>query len=212
MISPHYLLAHLALLVRTSLTTGLLRCFRARNGTFKRVQQFPNGGHKQNGGITVYYIPPYDGVSKVSSFRPGFRILAGDPMLRNTNSETRQICHRCFAGEDFEPFGGAPCTDQQYDTTALPDKFCPGGIRTTITFPTCWDGKNLDSPDHKSYMAYPTPSFEQNGECPASHPIHMPQVMYEVMWDTRPYNNKDLWSGNGSQPFVYSMGDGHCGH
>lgn len=44
--------------------------YRARNGTFKRVEQFENGGLKQRGGITVYYIPPYDGVSKVTAFKP----------------------------------------------------------------------------------------------------------------------------------------------
>ena len=44
--------------------------YRARNRTFKRVEQFPNGGLTQNGGITVYYIPPYDGVSNVTAFTP----------------------------------------------------------------------------------------------------------------------------------------------
>jgi hypothetical protein len=44
--------------------------FRARNGTFKRVQQFENGGLRQRGGMTVYYIPPYDGVSNVTAFKP----------------------------------------------------------------------------------------------------------------------------------------------
>jgi hypothetical protein len=44
--------------------------FRAQNGTYKRVQQFPNGGLNQRGGMTVYYIPPYDGVSNVTAFKP----------------------------------------------------------------------------------------------------------------------------------------------
>lgn len=32
--------------------------------------------------------------------------------------------------------------------------------------------------------------------------------MYEVMWDTRPFNSKDMWGPNGEQPFVYATGDG----
>jgi len=44
--------------------------FKARNGTFKRVSQNANGGLVQNGGITVYYIPPYDGVTNVTVFKP----------------------------------------------------------------------------------------------------------------------------------------------
>lgn len=66
----------------------------------------------------------------------------------------------------------------------------------------------LDSPDHKGHVAYPESGpFESNGPCPASHTVKIPQVMYEVMWDTRAFNDKSLWSEDGGQPFVYSMGD-----
>ena len=44
--------------------------FRARNGTFKRVPQMVNLGLQGNGGVTVYYIPPYDGKTKVTGFKP----------------------------------------------------------------------------------------------------------------------------------------------
>lgn len=45
--------------------------FRARNGTFKRVPQYANLGLEGgNEGITVYYIPPYDGVTNVTAFKP----------------------------------------------------------------------------------------------------------------------------------------------
>lgn len=44
--------------------------FRARNGTLKRVPQLVNMGLKADGGLTVYYIPPYDGKSNVTAFAP----------------------------------------------------------------------------------------------------------------------------------------------
>ncbi len=44
--------------------------FRARNGTYKRVPQMANQGLTQSGGLTVYYIPPYDGKTKVTAFKP----------------------------------------------------------------------------------------------------------------------------------------------
>ena len=44
--------------------------FRAKNGSFKRVPQYVNLGLRGEGGITVYYIPPYDGKTKVTAFRP----------------------------------------------------------------------------------------------------------------------------------------------
>lgn len=57
-------------------------------------------------------------------------------------------------------------------------------------------------------MAYPsTGTFESTGGCPASHPVRLPQLMYEVMWDTTQFNDPALWPEDGSQPFVYSMGD-----
>jgi len=147
-------------------------------------------------------------------------MLAGNPNLRGTEGESRGICHRCFEGEDFVPFGGAPCTGN--DTTSFPDHFCGGGIRAQVTFPTCWDGVNVDSPDHQSHVAYATIPFEpyaepvvsrpytpelQRGKCPETHPVHLPQLMYEIMYDTKPYNHKELWPEDGSQPFVYSFGD-----
>ncbi|RYN32842.1 hypothetical protein AA0113_g2373 [Alternaria arborescens] len=193
--------------------------FRAQNGTYKRVQQFPNGGLNQRGGMTVYYIPPYDGVSNVTAFKPGFRMLAGNPLLRNTTGESRGICHRCIY-KNAQPFGGAPCTEE--DTTFLPTRMCEGGIRTQVTFPTCWDGVNLDSPDHQSHVAYAEIPYEpyvaplathpytpeqQRGKCPEGFPIMLPQVMYEVMFDTTPFNQKELWGNEGTQPFVFSMGD-----
>ena len=70
-------------------------------------------------------------------------MLVGDPALRQKAGQQKQLCHRCFSNKEQNPFGGAPCTGD--DTFDLPKKQCGGGIRTTITFPTCWDGKNLDS-------------------------------------------------------------------
>lgn len=44
--------------------------FRAKNGSFKRVPQMVNLGLRGKGGVTVYYIPPYDGKTKVTAFKP----------------------------------------------------------------------------------------------------------------------------------------------
>ncbi|KAK1761695.1 hypothetical protein QBC33DRAFT_582205 [Phialemonium atrogriseum] len=177
--------------------------FRARNGSFRRVPQFANDGIRAVGGITVYYIQPYDGKTKVTAFKPGFRMLVGDAALRSAEGQQRQLCHRCLSANGG---GGAPCTGS--DSSSLPKGMCEGGIRTTITFPTCWDGSNTDSPDHKSHVAYPSKgSFESSGDCPSTHPVKLPQIMYEVMWNTQLFNDKDLWPEDGSQPFVWSTGD-----
>jgi hypothetical protein len=105
------------------------------------------------------------------------------------------------------PFGGAPCSGS--DTKEFPKSTCGGGWRVSVHFPSCWDGKSVDSPDHKSHVAYPqSGTFESGGACPSTHPVHIPQVMYEVMWDTREFNDKTMWPTDGSQPFVWSFNDG----
>ncbi|KAI0150827.1 hypothetical protein GGR57DRAFT_184433 [Xylariaceae sp. FL1272] len=185
--------------------------FRARNGTYKRVPQFANVGIRAVGGVTVYYIPPYDGKTNVTAFKPGFRMLVGDAQLQTATGMQRQLCHRCYESSDNAGVaglsGGAPCTGS--DSQSFPTGMCDGGIRTTITFPTCWDGVNVDSIDHKSHVAYPADgTFESVGTCPDTHPVRLPQLMYEVMWDTSPFNDPDLWPEDGSQPFVWSTGDG----
>ncbi|MEH3123092.1 MAG: DUF1996 domain-containing protein [Sphingomonas phyllosphaerae] len=55
-------------------------------------------------------------------------------------------------------------------------KNCPVGnqLGAVLAAPNCWDGKNLDSPDHRSHMAYP--GFGNWGylKCPDTHPYITP--------------------------------------
>ncbi|RYN88784.1 hypothetical protein AA0120_g6816 [Alternaria tenuissima] len=72
----------------------------------------------------------------------------------------------------------------------------------------CWDGVNLDSPNHREHVSYPaTGTFENGGACPSTHPIRIPQILLETVWDTKQFNNKADWPTDGSQPFLWSSGD-----
>ncbi|KAF2786558.1 hypothetical protein K505DRAFT_259637 [Melanomma pulvis-pyrius CBS 109.77] len=182
------------------------------NGTFKRVPQMANGRLngtllEQEGGLTVYYMRPFSGKNMTTTaFKPGFRMLAGDPTLRSKTGSYPGICHRCLAASERTMGGnGAPCDSK--DTASFPSKPCLGGIRITVIFPSCWDGKNVDSPDHRSHVAYsPGSSALAGDKCPSTHPVRIPQVMYEIMFDTTQFNNPDYWK-DGKQPLVYSFGD-----
>ncbi|CAE7023413.1 hypothetical protein P3342_005221 [Pyrenophora teres f. teres] len=179
--------------------------FRARNGTYKRVPQKGNVLFEgQNGGMTVYYmqnqLADYQQKAKVKAFQPGFRMIVGSPTA-STRAEADkypQLTYTCLQdmGTRFP------------ETKAFPKKPCPAGIMVNLRFPTCWNGKDLDSPDHMAHMAYPeSGTFESQGPCPASHPVRMPQLMYEVIYETAAFNDVSLWPEDGSQPFVYSFGD-----
>ncbi|KAH8639288.1 hypothetical protein IG631_07058 [Alternaria alternata] len=127
----------------------------------------------------------------------------------NSKVKLSNICHRCWTSPSESTFvGGAPCSGS--DTVAIPkDPKCKL-IRQTIIFPTCWDGKNLDSPDHQSHVAYGQGSGANGGgACPSTHPVKLPQIMYELMWDVNKFADKSLWPTDGSDPFVYSMNIGY---
>ncbi|KAI0024242.1 hypothetical protein F4780DRAFT_768894 [Xylariomycetidae sp. FL0641] len=172
--------------------------FRARNGTFKRVPQKPNVGFEAaSGGLTVYYTPSYTGGS-VTAFKPGFRMIVGNPENRDESKVPRQLTYTCLQNS----------MTRTGETAGMPKKACPAGIMANIRFPTCWNGKDLDPPDHTSHVAYPSSgSFESGGPCPSTHPVKIPQVFYEVIWDTTQFNNPADWPEDGSQPFVWSNGD-----
>ncbi|KAM7184301.1 protein of unknown function (DUF1996) domain containing protein [Rhypophila sp. PSN 637] len=177
--------------------------FKARNGSYHRVPQKPNVGFEQaTGGMTIYYTP-YIGSTKssVTAFQPGFRMLIGQQGGRTLEEaqKYRQLTYTCLKD---------PMT-RTGETKDMPTQPCPAGIMSNVRFPTCWDGKNLDSPDHTSHIAYPSSgTFESNGPCPSTHPVKIPQLFYEVIWDTTPFNDKALWpEKSGQQPFVWSQGD-----
>jgi hypothetical protein len=97
---------------------------------------------------------------------------------------------------------------RQPESIGFPKTPCKLGIMANHRFPTCWDGVNLDTPNHQDHVAYPeTGTFESGGPCPASHPVKLPQILLETVWDTSAFNRAEDWPADGSQPFVWSNGD-----
>ncbi|KAK1753566.1 hypothetical protein QBC47DRAFT_403908 [Echria macrotheca] len=180
--------------------------FRARNGSFHRVPQYPNAVFHdgQQAGMTIYYTQESffsNGNQRITSFKPGFRMTVGSPAAstREEAVQYRGLRYTCL--QDILTRG--------QETYELPKKPCPAGIMAIHHFPACWDGKNLDSPDHQSHMFNTARgSFQVADPCPASHPVRMPQVAYETMWNTTMFNDPALWPEDpNEQPFVWSTGD-----
>ncbi|KAG5639443.1 hypothetical protein H0H81_002314 [Sphagnurus paluster] len=86
----------------------------------------------------------------------------------------------------------------------FPTTDCEGGLNSRIHMPACWDGKNLDSPDHFSHTAYL--SGLDNGKCPSTHPVPLLKLFYEITWDVTQFASR--WNPNTDKwPFVYATGD-----
>ncbi|KAJ4295398.1 hypothetical protein N0V90_007410 [Kalmusia sp. IMI 367209] len=172
------------------------------NGSYKRVPVLPvqpllGGSNGASGGLTVYYTQfdlTKDNLKQqtVKAFPPGFRMTVGTP----TSSDKPHVGlrYQCLTGQNR----GAEMPD-------FPTKPCTGGIFTSHHFPACWDGKNLDSPDHQSHMynTIRSDGFMNAPACPSTHPIRVPQVTYETTWDTTQFNS--LWTSGAPNPFVWSF-------
>ncbi|KAJ2911675.1 hypothetical protein MD484_g8740, partial [Candolleomyces efflorescens] len=192
--------------------------FKHRNGSFIRVPQIANENTgTPDGGMTIYYIEPRSPTKNltVTTFPKGFRMRVGNPMSRKQDyamnvAAVNQTTFRCWDGTGIGP--GTPGTGAQ-DTRDFPKGPCFGGIRTQVYFPQCWDGVNLDSEDHESHVAHPVGIPARDGslmfgtDCPDTHPVRIPFLFMETVWDTKPFNHPDLWPEDGTQPLVWSMGD-----
>ncbi|KAK7757100.1 hypothetical protein SLS62_000647 [Diatrype stigma] len=138
-----------------------------------------------------------------AAFPEGLQMVAGDPSLRtfdDSDLAQKAVSHMCLFENPDEQGRGSE------ETNSLPLEQC-SDIRSQVTFPSCWDGQNLDSADHKSHMSYPDPQYGNynGGPCPASHPVALITLFYEFHFDTSPYDDRN---------FVFAQGDktGHGFH
>ncbi|MEP7058458.1 MAG: DUF1996 domain-containing protein [Caldimonas sp.] len=108
--------------------------------------------------------------SVIQPLPAGLRMIAGDP--RNAAPGGTDYRFKCI--------GGPNASNDQYGET-IPN--CDAGAQVVqeIFFPQCWDGKNLDSPDHKSHMSYPVLSGSGRA-CPSTHPVAIPEVSFNIAY------------------------------
>ncbi|KAK8861339.1 hypothetical protein IAR55_002158 [Kwoniella newhampshirensis] len=114
----------------------------------------------------------------VKAFPPGLRMVIGNPNAKDSSSTNLPAPAQgfiCLKDHFSSPTGDKAGPDFNFATD------CPQGLTTTIKFPPCWDGVNLYKPDG-SHMAF-TDNL-QYGSCPVSHPIRLPAIMLEYVWQT----------------------------
>ncbi|KAI0314800.1 hypothetical protein OF83DRAFT_1293676 [Amylostereum chailletii] len=155
--------------------------------------EFPNKTYASvsHGGMLVYYLQRTADNVEVEAFPDGLRMLAGNPLLRNLTGtpEANAVSWNCL---DY--------ANQTPESKGMIKTDCPDGLRAQVFFPSCWDGKNVDSDDHKSHMAYP--SGVDSGSCPESHPRRLVSIFYEVYFSVDPFNKLNVGGR-----FVLSNGD-----
>jgi Domain of unknown function (DUF1996) len=128
-------------------------------------------------GATIYYRRPT--LASVRPFPNGFRMIAGDSMA-TAPQDKRVTFWSCGLA------GGVP------PSSAVPT--CPAArgsfLRLHVRFPSCWNGVDLDSADHKSHLAYAV-----RGRCPSTHPVALPQITLIYRYPTQGSEGLTLASG-----------------
>ncbi|KAK4127764.1 hypothetical protein N657DRAFT_653905 [Parathielavia appendiculata] len=180
--------------------------FKHANGSYEEVQQI--------GGMLAYYMLNKDlkDINKqITAFPNNFRMIAGDSTRRNYSvtggysvfeadppksrwAEFQQVNQHDLA----QRATGFNCLN--YNVAAegalmrhyLPDKayldaHCSEGVRFEIAFPSCWNGVDVSTPNHKSHVAYP--DLVLNGNCPEGFDVKLPTLMYETIWATHAFNS-----------------------
>ncbi|KAF9691249.1 hypothetical protein EKO04_010711 [Ascochyta lentis] len=166
----------------------------------------------QVGGMLAYYLLLGE---DIQPFPEGFEVLAGDSRLRNFTGPVPDPPTSDWGADDMTQVSlgqkslGFNCLN--YDRAPegsryrhfMPDKDyldanCANGIRAEIFFPSCWNGKDVKSDDHKSHVAYP--NLIDGGKCPDGYETRLPSLFYETIWNTYAFKGK-------SGQFVWSNGD-----
>ena len=126
---------------------------------------------------TVYYRRGT--VAEVSPFPNNLRMIAGD--AKATSPQGMRVT--------FWSCGIASGVRRSTEVPTCPDTR-GSFLRLHIRFPECWDGRRLDSSDHKSHMAYAT----RTG-CPSTHPVAVPQITQIYRYPSRGGDGFALASG-----------------
>ena len=150
-----------------------LRTLRAGSSTCKRAGETAaywmptlllDGQMVPPAAATIYYRRKT--LAPLRAFPAGFKMIAGNRAA--SSPQGMQITYwNC---------GAASSVPASTEVPACPDTRGQS-LRLHVNFPSCWDGKHLDSANHHSHMAY-----SAKGVCPKGYPVAVPQIMLIIQY------------------------------
>ena len=151
-----------------SLTKGGTTCLNQKDKSGYWVPSLTVDGQMVRPSFTnVYYQSAGKPYRTIKTIPRGLKVVAGDAMAIAPQS-LKVVSWNCGADETDVGMTAAPPT-------------CPKPTLTIhVNFPDCWNGKDLDSSDHKSHLAY----HGKHGACPAGYPVPIPRVRVNVHYPT----------------------------
>ena len=138
-------------------------------------------GNNEEAHEVFYYSAGVDDLESIQPVPPGLAMIAGEAKTTpGKEQDTSIVRWHCQSWESSD--AGNP----QWSAT-IPECKAPDRVRMDIFFPSCWNGVDLDSPDHKSHMAYPMKdSVSGDSICPDSHPVAVVRPSYHYAFGVLP--------------------------
>lgn len=127
--------------------------------------------------VNAYYLRGR-GRGQTVAFPAGLKVIAG-----NGEATTPQSLS----------ITGWKCSGVQATALSKNPIACPTGSHDVlvIRFPDCWNGRDLDSADHRSHMAY-----RVAGACPSGYPVRVPRLSLNIHYDLPGTDDLTLASGS----------------
>uniref|UniRef100_A0A486XPJ7 Putative secreted protein n=1 Tax=Rheinheimera sp. BAL341 TaxID=1708203 RepID=A0A486XPJ7_9GAMM len=128
-----------------------------------------------------YYSAGVDDLSSIQPIPLGLKMIAGSAMgMPGMEQDTSIVRWHCQSWESSD------ASNPRW-SSSIPECVAPDRLRMDIFFPSCWNGTDLDSADHKSHLAYPVNNGGPNGTvCPASHPVPIIRVSFHYAYGVKP--------------------------
>ncbi|XXZ48857.1 DUF1996 domain-containing protein [Streptomyces cavourensis] len=147
---------------------------RLQNGQDEADVDADGGGRDQNVGeiqtpseVTLKFVG--SPVGRVTAMPRFLRIITGDA--------------KAFTNGDANANASWSCTG--FEDRQLKDKYpiCPEGSQVvrTFAFQSCWDGRNTDSANHRTHVAF----ARADGRCPKGFRA-IPQLVQRIVYDVPP--------------------------
>ncbi|GAA0511592.1 hypothetical protein Ade02nite_44820 [Paractinoplanes deccanensis] len=164
---------------------------------------YENGKAIEPHGVTVYYGSRLPDPTKTVPFPQGFRMIVGDAK--------RQVDTPKGAPGQFWCAGAGGEVGRSADGN-WPVCAKTAELTFQLTFPDCWDGVHLDSPDHKSHVG----PADGSGKCSGRFPVAIPSLSFVIGYPTSGTSaGFKLSSGNASSMHgdaFFAWDDAALGH
>ena len=127
--------------------------------------------------VTVYYSAENADPGSIRPYPLGFAMITGNARATGPSAP--------------RPYDWS-CQAAVGNQATIPQ--CPAGseLELLVHFPDCWNGRDLDSADHRSHVA-----FSVNHRCPVGYPVAIPRLELKLHYPTRGGTTAALSSGSG---------------